>query len=161
MSQLFEIASYSSIHYSRKDEKAVYLRCTWLRERNIRHVNYDPYVFLLDCVRREEIKRRSLSAIAFMMQKQDMYHLVNNIWHGQSVVSENRDLFLLRIVRYDVNEEWSPWNCMLLTEEEADVHCKIKNLADVYSKPLVEKILLSHQLAKNQFKYVRIIQFRE
>ncbi|KAF3426991.1 hypothetical protein E2986_08447 [Frieseomelitta varia] len=138
-------------------------RCTWLRERNIRHVNYDPCVFLLDCVRREEIKRRSPSAIAFMMQKQDMYHLVNNIWHGQSVVSENRDLFLLRIVRYDVNEEWSPWNCMLLTEEEADVHCRIKNLADVYSKPLIEKILLFHQLAKNQFKHLRQFEkeFRE
>ncbi|XP_043511076.1 IQ and ubiquitin-like domain-containing protein [Frieseomelitta varia] len=137
--------------------------CTWLRERNIRHVNYDPCVFLLDCVRREEIKRRSPSAIAFMMQKQDMYHLVNNIWHGQSVVSENRDLFLLRIVRYDVNEEWSPWNCMLLTEEEADVHCRIKNLADVYSKPLIEKILLFHQLAKNQFKHLRQFEkeFRE
>ncbi|XP_050482755.1 IQ and ubiquitin-like domain-containing protein [Bombus huntii] len=129
--------------------------CTWLRERNIRHVNYDPYKFLLDCVRYEETKRESPSAIAFMMQKHDMYHLVNNIWHGHSVVSENRDMFLLRIVRYDVNEEWSPWNCILLTEEEADVHCSIKDLASVYSKPLIEKILLSHQLAKNQFKHLR------
>ena len=127
-----------------------------MRERNIRHVNYDPYKFLLDCVRCEETKRESPSAIAFMMQKHDMYHLVNNIWYGHSIVSENRDMFLLRIVRYDVNEEWSPWNCILLTEEEADVHCRIKDFASVYSKPLIEKILLSHQLAKNQFKYVHI-----
>ncbi|XP_017760974.1 PREDICTED: IQ and ubiquitin-like domain-containing protein [Eufriesea mexicana] len=137
--------------------------CTWLRERNIAHVNYDPYIFLLNCVRSEEKKRGSPSAIAFMMQKHDMYYLVNNIWHGYSVVSENRDLFLLRVVRYDVNKEWSPWNCIILTADEADVHCRIKDLASVYSKPLIEKILLSHQLAKNHFGHLRQFEkeFRE
>lgn len=135
--------------------------CTWLRERNIKHINYDHYVFLLNCVRSEERKRGSSSAISFIMQKHDMYHLVNNIWHGHSAVSENADLFLLRIVRYNMNEEWSPWNCILLTEEEAAVHSRIENLADVYSKPLIERVLLAHQLAKNQFKYVRTHSFVE
>lgn len=135
----------------------VFQGCTWLRERNIKHINYDHYVFLLNCVRSEERKRESTSAISFIMQKHDMYHLVNNIWHGHSAVSENTDLFLLRIVRYNMKEEWSPWNCILLTEEEAAVHSKIENLADVYSKPLIERVFLAHQLAKNQFKYVHIV----
>ncbi|XP_043791083.1 IQ and ubiquitin-like domain-containing protein [Apis laboriosa] len=137
--------------------------CTWLRERNIKHINYDHYVFLLNTVRSEERKRESTSAIAFIMQKHDMYHLVNNIWHGHSAISENSDLFLLRIVRYNMNEEWSPWNCILLTQEEAAVHSRIENLADIYSKSLIERVLLAHQLAKNQFKYLRQFEkdFRE
>lgn len=108
-------------------------------------------------MRSEERKRESTSVIAFIMQKHDMYHLVNNIWHGHSAISENADLFLLRIVRYNMNEEWSPWNCILLTEEEAAVHSRIENLADIYSKSLIERVLLAHQLAKNQFKYVHIV----
>ncbi|XP_076630548.1 IQ motif and ubiquitin-like domain-containing protein isoform X2 [Colletes latitarsis] len=139
------------------------IACTSLRERNIRHVNYDPYVYLLDCVRSDERSRDSASAVAFMMQKHDMYHLVNNIWHGYSVVSENRDLFVLKMIRYDVDKEWSPWNCILLTSEEAEVHYKIKDPMTVYSKPLIEQILLTHELAKNQFKHLRNFEnkFRE
>lgn len=96
----------------------------------------------------------SPSAIAFVMQKHDMYRLVNSIWHGCSVISENRDLFQLKIVRFDMSTEWSPWNCILLTDEEAEVHCRIKDLKTVYSKTLIEQVLLAHQLAKNQFKCV-------
>ncbi|XP_054006217.1 IQ and ubiquitin-like domain-containing protein [Hylaeus anthracinus] len=139
------------------------IACTWLRERNTRHVNYDPYVHLLNCVRSDEKAKDSLSTVAFVMQKYDMYHLVNNIWHGHSVVSENRDLFLLKMIRYNVNKEWSPWNCILLTAEEAEIHCRIEDLATVYSKTLIEQILLSHQLAKNHFKHLRKFEnkFRE
>ena len=90
-----------------------------MRERNTAHVSYDSYTVLLDCVRSEERARGSSSAIAFIMQKHDMHHLVNNIWHGHSAVSENRDLFALKMVRYNMKEEWSPWNCILLTDAEA------------------------------------------
>ncbi|CAK9830941.1 IQ and ubiquitin-like domain-containing protein [Anthophora retusa] len=145
--------------HGRMKNLSICMGCTWLSERNIAHINYEPYIFLLDYVRTEERARESPSAIAFSMQKHDMYHLVNNIWHGHSIVSGNRDLFLLRIVRYDMNKEWSPWNCILLTDEEAEVHRRIKDLPLVYSKPLIERILLSHQLAKNQFKRLR--QFEE
>lgn len=115
-------------------------------------MNYDPYTFLLGCVRSDERARESLSAIVFMMQKHDMYHLVNNIWHGRSIVSENSDLFKLKMVRYNVNEDWSPWNCILLTEEEAEVHLRIEELPLVYSRQLIERVVLYHQLAKNHFK---------
>ncbi|XP_076245970.1 uncharacterized protein LOC143186282 [Calliopsis andreniformis] len=138
-------------------------RCTWLRERNTVHVNYDPYIFLLVCVRSAERARNSPSAIAFIMQKHDIYHLVHNIWHGRSVVSENKDLFKLKMIRYHVNEEWSPWNCILLTEEEAEVHARIEDLQSVYSKPLIKKVRLCHQVAKNHFKHLMKFEkeFRE
>ncbi|CAL7946194.1 unnamed protein product [Xylocopa violacea] len=152
------LPKYKFTIHGRMKRLTICTGCTWLRERNIAHISYDPYVFLLDCVRSDEMKRETRSAIAFMMQKHDMHHLVNNIWHGHSVVSENNDLFQLRIIRYDVDREWSPWNCILLTLEEAEVHCRIKDLMSVYSRPLVDRILLSHQLAKNQFKHLKQLE---
>lgn len=117
-------------------------------------MDYDPYTFILNCVRAEEERRGSASALAFMMQEQDIYHLVNHIWQGQSVVSKTRDLFILRMVRYQKDIEWAPWNCILLTKDEADVHEYINDLAAIYSKHLINQITLRHQIAKNYFKYV-------
>nr|XP_033328950.1 IQ and ubiquitin-like domain-containing protein [Megalopta genalis] len=140
--------------HGRMTKLSTCIGCTWLRERNIAHVNYEPYVFLLNCVRSEEKERESPSAIAFMMQNHDMYHLVNNIWHGRSAVSENRDLFLLKMVRYNVGEPWSPWNCILLTSEEAEIHNRIEDLSTVYSRLLIEKIAINHQQGRNQFRHL-------
>lgn len=117
-------------------------------------MDYDPYMFILNCVRAEEQRRNSASALAFMMQEQDIYHLVNYIWQGQSAVSKTRDLFVLRMVRYQKDVEWAPWNCILLTKDEADIHYYIEDLATIYSKHLIEQINLKHQIAKNYFKYV-------
>lgn len=118
-------------------------------------MDYDPYVFILNCVRAEEERRGSASALAFMMQEQDIYHLVNHIWQGQSVVSKTTDLFILRMVRYQDDVEWAPWNCILLTKDEADIHYYINDLSTVYSKDLISQIDLRHQIAKNYFKYVK------
>lgn len=117
-------------------------------------MDYDPYMFILNCVRAEEERRGSILALAFMMQEHDIYHLVNHIWHGRSAVSKDKDLFHLRLVRYRKDVDWAPWNCILLTEDEADIHYRIEDLATVYSEHLIEKINLAHQIAKNYFKYV-------
>lgn len=127
--------------------------CDTLSRRNIAHVDYGPYMFILNSVRADEIRRGSNSALAFMMQGHDIYHLLNHIWHGQSAVSKATDIFLLRFVRYRTDDEWTPWNCILLTEDEADVHSRIKDPAKVYSRHLIDQIGLSHQIAKNHFKY--------
>lgn len=117
-------------------------------------MDYGPYMFILNCVRAEEKRRDSPSALAFMMQKQDIYHLVNHIWQGHSAVSNTRDLFILRMVRYQKDVEWAPWNCILLTKDEADIHNYIDDLSAIYSEHLMNKIDLRHQIAKNYFKYV-------
>lgn len=116
-------------------------------------MDYDPYTFILNCVRAEEERRGSTLALAFMMQEHDMYHLVHLIWHGRSVVSKDKDLFHLRLARYQKDVEWAPWNCILLTKDEADIHYRIEDPATVYSQHLIEKINLAHQIAKNHFKY--------
>ncbi|XP_014487996.1 PREDICTED: IQ and ubiquitin-like domain-containing protein [Dinoponera quadriceps] len=145
--------------HSRTRKLSVCISCDSLRRQNIAHVDYDPYMFILDCVRADEIRRCSNSALAFMMQGHDIYHLVNHIWHGQSVVSKVTDVFFLRLVRYRMDDEWAPWNCILLTEDEADVHSHMKNPATVYSGHLINQIGLAHQIAKNHFK--QLISFEK
>lgn len=120
-------------------------------------MDYDPYIFILNCIRAEEERRESASALSFMMQEHDIYHLVNHIWHGQSVISKTRDLFILRMVRYQKDLEWAPWNCILLTKDEADIHDYIDDLATIYSKHLINQITLRHQIAKNYFKYIMLL----
>lgn len=114
-------------------------------------------MFILNCVRGDEKRRNCNSALAFMMQEHDIYHLINHIWQGRSAVSKIDDLFLLRMVRYQRDVEWSPWNCILLTEDEADVHSHINDLTTIYSSHLIKQIALAHQIAQNYFKYVNNI----
>ena len=53
------------------------------------------------------------------------------IWYGKSLLSENSDLFNLVLVRWDKYEQWSPWNTILLTRDEAEAHVRLENLNQV------------------------------
>ena len=64
-------------------------------------------------------------------QEPDLRYLVENIWNSQSVLSAQEDLFDLVLVRWNKYEEWSPWNCILLTKEEASAHAKLENVTEV------------------------------
>ncbi|XP_012232553.2 IQ motif and ubiquitin-like domain-containing protein [Linepithema humile] len=151
------------LSHTKMKRLSVCTSCSSLSRRNIAHVDYDLYMFILNCVRAEEERRGSTLALAFTMQEHDIYHLINHIWHGRSVVSKDNDLFHLRLVRYQKDVEWAPWNCILLTKDEADIHYRIEDLATVYSEHLIEKINLAHQIAKNHFKQLIIFEkdFRE
>ncbi|KAF7394029.1 hypothetical protein HZH68_010848 [Vespula germanica] len=140
-----------SVH-SRLNKLSSCTSCTLLSDRSYFHVNYEPYIFILNYVRAEEKRNRCFSALAFMMQPKDIYYLVNNIWQNHSIISKNEDIYVLRLVRYNKHVEWSPWNCILLTEEEAEIHYRIDDFTKVYSKLLLHEILLKHLAAKNYFK---------
>ncbi|XP_015608263.1 IQ and ubiquitin-like domain-containing protein [Cephus cinctus] len=125
--------------------------CSWLRGSKVPRINYDPYTCLLSRIRADEHRRNCSSSLAFVIRESCIYHLINDIWHGHSVISENADLFALRLIRFYVDEEWSPWNCILLTELEADTHYHIEDLRSTYSEHLMRNIFLAHQVAKSQF----------
>uniref|UniRef100_A0A1X7T4S2 Uncharacterized protein n=1 Tax=Amphimedon queenslandica TaxID=400682 RepID=A0A1X7T4S2_AMPQE len=55
----------------------------------------------------------------------DVRYLIEIIWAGQSAVSGEKDLFELILVRWNITEHWSPWNCILLTTDEARAHVKL------------------------------------
>ena len=68
-----------------------------------------------------------------LFQEGDLKHLVEGVWGGQSVLSAERDLFELAVVRWDRSVEWSPWNCIVLTHSEADYHQQLENIEEVSS----------------------------
>lgn len=65
------------------------------------------------------------------MQLQDIQYLVENIWAAQSALSAWNDLNDLVLVRWDKAMEWSPWNCILLTKDEAAAHLKLTSIEAV------------------------------
>lgn len=42
-------------------------------------------------------------------------------------MSAEKDLFELIVVRWDIRQHWSPWNCVLLTKDEAMAHVKLED----------------------------------
>ena len=60
-----------------------------------------------------------------LMNAGDMRYLVESIWRNQSLLSEERDLKKLVLARWDVNAVLTPWNCVLLTGDEAKAHAMV------------------------------------
>ena len=67
----------------------------------------------------------------YRAQEPDLRYLVENIWASQSALSAVQDLHELCLVRWDTSEQWSPWNCVLLTKDEAKAHNKIDSVEKV------------------------------
>ena len=70
------------------------------------------------------------------LQESDLRYLVENVWNSQSAISAWDDLYDLVLVRWERHSEWSPWNCCLLTKEEASAHEKLQDLTEVKFIPL-------------------------
>ena len=66
-----------------------------------------------------------------LIQESDLRYLVESIWSTQSALSAQNDLYDLVFIRWNKHEEWSPWNCILLTKEEASAHEKLENVTEV------------------------------
>ena len=48
--------------------------------------------------------------------------MFESIWTGQSILSACTDIYQLHFVRWNKEEEWTPWNTLLLTLDEAESH---------------------------------------
>lgn len=134
------------------------ITCTWLDRTAEPWIDIAPYRLILRAVRKDEKKRNSLSSIAFIVQERDIHYLVERIWHAQSVVSECKILEKLRLVRWDVRNEWSPWNCILLTDDEAQSHLRIENLQEVYDEEFIRIIVGKHMFARCIFANVLLLE---
>ncbi|XP_054006767.1 IQ and ubiquitin-like domain-containing protein [Hylaeus anthracinus] len=123
--------------------------------RTMPRIVYGPYEKLLRDIRRSEAgKNRSHTNLAFVVDAKIIHRLVNNVWHGKSAISECDRLDELRLVRLDRNVEWSPWNCLLLTANEASVHTRVDNLAEFYGTIVLHKFHTRNLQAKIQFGYL-------
>ena len=80
---------------------------------------------------RERTGRRVMICFSVSSQETDLRYLIENIWGGQSALSSEKELYELRLVRWDRREQWSPWNCILLSKEEAQAHLRLDGLEEV------------------------------
>ncbi|XP_066260801.1 IQ motif and ubiquitin-like domain-containing protein [Euwallacea similis] len=128
--------------------------CKWLDKAEEPWIDLSPYKFILRQIRNYERLHRGKSSIAFILQNRDVHFILTVIWHGHSVLSECNDIYQLRLVRWKQDTEWSPWNCILLTLEEAKEHLRVQNLEDVYEKEFIKHIFNKHALARKHFKHL-------
>ncbi len=75
------------------------------------------------------------STVIFLVQECDLRYLVENIWSGQSILSAAQELYELVLVRWLKGKQWTPWNTVLLTKDEAKGHACLANVHEV-SQPL-------------------------
>ncbi|XP_055617119.1 IQ and ubiquitin-like domain-containing protein [Toxorhynchites rutilus septentrionalis] len=115
------------------------------------------YRSILRSIRRDEKKRGALSSYAFIIQDNDIKHIVENIWHGHSAISNETNRPELRLPRWNIAKDWSPWNCICLTENEARAHLKIVHLNHYYEEHIIKDIKNKHALSKSAFKQLREI----
>ena len=86
------------------------------------------YRKMLDNLRKTEtIQSRMVDPVIFLMSDIDLKYLTETIWQASSAISGRKDLYDLKFVRWDRAASWSPWNCILLTREEAVVHLRMLN----------------------------------
>ncbi|KAL9900203.1 IQ motif and ubiquitin-like domain-containing protein isoform 1-T1 [Glossina fuscipes fuscipes] len=109
------------------------------------------YTSILRSIQREERRKRCNGSFAFILQMEDIRYLIREVWHGHSILSKCENLQRLRLPRWCKNEEWSPWNCVCLTENEARNHYRINDLEKTYDKKLILEVGNRQKLARSAF----------
>lgn len=64
-------------------------------------------------------------------QVEDVRYLVEVVWASRSVLHGSGDLYDLVLVRWDRWKDWSPWNCILLSKNEAKAHMELEDINKV------------------------------
>ncbi|XP_019364817.1 PREDICTED: IQ and ubiquitin-like domain-containing protein [Gavialis gangeticus] len=129
-------------------------RCCKLDNEARQREAFLKYKFMLKNLRKSEADYQDDTKIAFLVQQQDLQYMVENIWGCQSALSACNDLYDLVMVRWDKHYEWSPWNTILLTEDEAKAHLKLSSLEEAYEMVFIHRIKHKHVLAKNYFSQI-------
>uniref|UniRef100_H0WHT8 IQ motif and ubiquitin domain containing n=1 Tax=Otolemur garnettii TaxID=30611 RepID=H0WHT8_OTOGA len=132
-------------------------RCVSLENEARQRESFLKYKYLLQRLYYSEANYGDDSKIAFLMQLQDIQYLIENIWASQSILSAWKDLNDLVMVRWDKSLEWSPWNCILLTKDEAAAHLKLTSIEEGYRNSFIHKIKHKHILAKNYFSQIPVL----
>lgn len=138
--------------FNRHQRISICLTCEIRAQKSsIRPVN-EPYEDMLRRVRKQEANVRAFESVAFVIGPKGVRHLVNVIWHGKSGISECCDIHQLALVRFQKDAAWAPWNTLVLTKREANVHANLDDMNRVYSKNLIEKFMRKNLQARITFK---------
>lgn len=127
------------------------IKCSRLdNNARLRH-DFTKIRCIMQHLRRTEEAYNDHSKFAFIIQDADLRYLIENIWNSQSALSGLDDLYDLIFVRWNKHEHWSPWNCVLLTKEEASAHTKLENVVEAYGRIFIGKVHQRHVLARKYF----------
>lgn len=122
------------------------------------------YRRILENIRNTEVNKGYHSQVVFLVSMEDMVYIIDTIWGGKSVLSQEDEVFRLTLCRWDRDDEWSPWNCVLLTSDEAHVHetaSKDMDLREVYGEALLRNVQQRHLRARTHFlSLVEVQQMR-
>lgn len=99
------------------------------------------YKSMLDRIKHDEESRNNTTSPIFQLQDSDIRYIVRSFWDSRSILSGLSNMYELRLIRWIHDEEWSPWNCVLLTHNEADIHGQLSNLFKVRIRDCFQKIL--------------------
>lgn len=134
--------------------------CSWKDSTERCWVDMTPYKFILRAVQRDERRRKCWGSLAFVLQEKDIFFIVEKLWHSHSAISECNDIMQLRLCRWNVHQDWSPWNCFLVTVQEMKAHLKLESPEEVYDEELVKKVRNKHVLAKANFEQLMTVNKR-
>lgn len=134
--------------------------CSWKDVNERTWIDMTPFKFILRAVQRDERRRKCWGSLAFVLQEKDIFFIVEKLWHSHSAISECDDITELRLCRWHVHEDWSPWNCFLVTVEEMKAHLKLEDPETVYDEELVQKVGNKHKLARANFEQLTAVNKR-
>ncbi|NXF01963.1 IQUB protein, partial [Smithornis capensis] len=131
--------------------------CYRLENEARQRVTFLKCRLILENLRKSEADYQDDAKIVSLVQLPDMQYMIENIWNCRSALSAWSELYDLVMVRWDKQREWSPWNTILLTKEEADAHLKLCNLQKAYEAAFIYRIKQKHIRAKNYFARIPVM----
>ena len=74
------------------------------------------------------------------------------LWNKSSAIGGIKAIEELILTRWDKKSEFSPWNCILLSKQEAVYHDKHENALDLYTDEFKAKVAQKHLTARAHFE---------
>lgn len=140
------------VMHSRQKDFDLCRKCSSLKTAK---TDLSVYRAILRGIQRDERRRGAMASLAFIIQETDIKHIIENIWHGISILSQCNVTSDLRLPRWNIAEDWSPWNCICLTDTEARIHVICSDLQTIYGAKIMKECLSKHSLAKSTFKHLK------
>jgi IQ and ubiquitin-like domain-containing protein len=138
-----------------RPEMKLCVSCHWIDNMSHERVDHRPFEQMLKELQQYESRRGCYRSMAFVLEVQDIKHLVDHVWHGQSAISQSTNLHELRLGRWDSTMEWSPWNTVLLSKKELTEHLAIADLKAVYGEVFINNVHIKNLIAQIHFKGLR------
>ncbi|KAM6937923.1 IQ motif and ubiquitin-like domain-containing protein [Xenentodon cancila] len=129
-------------------------QCAGLDNKARTRNDFTFYKNILKKLRDDEQQLSEDAKIPFLLQAEDMLYLVEVIWAARSALSGSSDLYSLVFVRWERQRDWSPWNCILLSQEEAAAHLELSDIQKAYKQTFIAEVEHKHTVARRHFSHI-------